>query len=192
MKETKLRVKNSAITYTGYEYQTLFGVLKLANWLNNPTEYECICFEADQDDTPQGIDDIVLKRNDGKIDYIQVKFTPSEYKTENAFSWTWLLKVTGKTDHSRSILKKIYDAVQLVDEDEQGNIILELRHNKKGDSYTRPLLNSVASFDLRSIRKEGVNEVGFRLKAKNIAGMDDYNKTGVYKYTTDKAAIEKP
>ena len=76
--------------------------------------------------------------------------------------------------------------------DEQGNIILELRHNNKGDSYTRPLLNSVASFDLRSIRKEGVNEVGFRLKAKNIAGMDDYNKTGVYKYTTDKAAIEKP
>ena len=44
-----MRVKNSAITYTGYEYQTLFGVLKLANWLNNPTEYECICFEADQD-----------------------------------------------------------------------------------------------------------------------------------------------
>ena len=119
-----MRVKNSAITYTGYEYQTLFGVLKLANWLNNPTEYECICFEADQDDTPQGIDDIVLKRNDGKIDYIQVKFTPSEYKTENAFSWTWLLKVTGKTDRSRSILKKIYDAVQLIDEEEQGNIIL--------------------------------------------------------------------
>lgn len=119
-----MRVKNSAITYTGYEYQTLFGVLKLATWLNNPTEYECICFEADQEDTPQGIDDIVLKRNDGKIDYIQVKFTPSEHKTENAFNWTWLLKVTGRTARSRSILKKIYDAVQAVDDEKQGKIIL--------------------------------------------------------------------
>ena len=69
--------------------------------------------------------------------------------------------------------------------DSQGNVILELRHNKKGDIYTRPLLNSVASFDLRSIRREGVHEVGFRLKAKNIPGMDDYDKTGVYKYNVN-------
>ncbi len=69
--------------------------------------------------------------------------------------------------------------------DDQGNVILQLRHNKKGDPYTRPLLNSVASFDLRSIRKEGTNEVGFRLKAKNIPGLEDYDQTGVYKYTEE-------
>ncbi len=69
--------------------------------------------------------------------------------------------------------------------DDQGNVILQLRHYKKGDPYTRPLLNSVASFDLRSIRKEGTNEVGFRLKAKNIPGLEDYNQTGVYKYTEE-------
>lgn len=67
--------------------------------------------------------------------------------------------------------------------DDQGYVILQLRHNKKGDPYTRPLLNSVASFDLRSIRQDGVNEVKFRLKAKGIPGLNDYDQTGVYKYT---------
>lgn len=118
-----MKIKNSAITYTGYEYQTFFGVLKLALWLNNPNIYKSICFESDQD-TPQGIDDIVLKRNDGKTDYYQVKFTPSEHKTDNYFSWDWLLNTTGKTNRSRSILKKIYDAVNKVNKEERGDIVL--------------------------------------------------------------------
>lgn len=119
-----MEIKNSAITYTGYEYQTLQGVLILASWLNNPTGYKRICFEADQDDIAQGIDDIVIERQDNKIDYIQVKFTPSSYKEENSFSWDWLLKKTGKTSRSRSILKKIFDAFQKVEPEKIGNITL--------------------------------------------------------------------
>lgn len=68
--------------------------------------------------------------------------------------------------------------------DQEGNIILELRHNKKGDPYTSPLMDAAVSFNLKSIRKEGVDQVGFRLKAKGINGVEDYNKTGIYKYTT--------
>ena len=52
-----MKVKNSAITYTAYDYQTLQGVKLLAEWLNSPTRYARIAFEADKDanDTPEGI-----------------------------------------------------------------------------------------------------------------------------------------
>ena len=81
-----LEIKKSAITYTGYEYQTLQGVLVLAYWLDNPNAFKRICFEADQDDIAQGIDDIVIESQDHKFDYIQVKFTPdlsTLYRTQN-------------------------------------------------------------------------------------------------------------
>lgn len=70
-------------------------------------------------------------------------------------------------------------------EDENGNVILQLRHHKNGDPYTSPLLSSVASFDLRSIRREGVNKVGFVLKSKNLDG-SVYEKTGIYEYDDKK------
>ncbi len=66
-------------------------------------------------------------------------------------------------------------------QDDKGNVILQLRHNKKGDPYNRPLLNSVASFNLKSIRREGVYKVGFVLKAKGIDGVE-FEKTGIYEY----------
>lgn len=119
-----MEIKKSAITYTGYEYQTLQGVLVLAYWLDNPNAFKRICFEADQDDIAQGIDDIVIERQDHKFDYIQVKFTPSPYKEENSFNWDWLLKKTGKTARSRSILKKIFDAVEEVQVEKRGDITL--------------------------------------------------------------------
>ncbi|APW65279.1 hypothetical protein LPB137_05165 [Poseidonibacter parvus] len=119
-----MEIKRSAITYAGYEYQTLQGLLVLAYWLDNPNAFKRVCFEADQDDIAQGIDDIVIERQDSKIDYIQVKFTPSPYKEENSFSWDWLLKKTGKTARSRSILKKIFDAVKEVPLEKRGDITL--------------------------------------------------------------------
>lgn len=121
-----LRVKHGAITYTGYEYQTMYGVLLLAQWLNSPAEYERVCFEADKDNNgaPQGIDDVICERTDGKVDYYQVKFTPSAYKDENALSWDWLLKRSGKTDRSRSLLKKLYDAIDKVPPGKRGLVTL--------------------------------------------------------------------
>ena len=53
------RIKNTAITYTGYEYQTLFGVKMMAEWINSPNLYTRVLIEADSVETgiPEGIDD---------------------------------------------------------------------------------------------------------------------------------------
>jgi hypothetical protein len=80
-----MKVKNTAITYTAYDYQTLQGVNLIAEWLRSPTKYKRVAFEADEDtnDTPEGIDDIVGERPDGIKDFWQVKFTPSPQKDDN-------------------------------------------------------------------------------------------------------------
>ncbi|HRL26207.1 MAG TPA: ATP-binding protein [Alcaligenes sp.] len=121
-----MRVKNSAIIYTGYEYQTLQGVKLLAEWLHSPTQYVRVAFEADIDsnETPEGIDDVVCERSDGVRDYWQVKFTPSPEKDENRLTWEWLLKISGKTSRSRSILKKIHDAISEVPAEKLGDVVL--------------------------------------------------------------------
>ncbi|OJC01682.1 AAA family ATPase [Yersinia ruckeri] len=121
-----MKVKSSAIIYTGYDYQTLQGVKLLAEWLQSPTKYVRMAFEADTDsnDTPEGIDDVVCERPDGVRDYWQVKFTPSPEKDENRLTWDWLLKISGKTARSRSILKKLYDAISAVPAETLGDVIL--------------------------------------------------------------------
>ncbi len=162
-------VKKSAIIYTGYEYQTLHGVGMLALWLNNPTAYNRICFEADHDDIPQGIDDIVLERQDGKIDYIQVKFTPSEYKEENSFIWDWLLKKTGKTDRARSILKKIFDAIQEVKIEKRGEITL--------------LTNKIPDREIEGCLKDGklnYDLIDFQIQAKIIEQLGDESLVRIF------------
>ena len=121
-----MKVKNSAIIYTGYTYQTLQGVKILADWLSSPATYSRVAFEADEDNAeiPTGIDDIVCERPDGVVDFWQVKFTPSPEKAENSFNWEWLLAVSGKTERSRSILRKIYDAILKVADNKLGVVIL--------------------------------------------------------------------
>lgn len=121
-----MKAKNSTIIYTGYDYQTLQGVKLLAEWLHSPTKYVRVVFEADKDgnETPMGIDDVVCERPDGIRDHWQVKFTPSSDKHENLLTWDWLLTITGKTTRSRSILKKLYDAISLVPPEKLGDVIL--------------------------------------------------------------------
>lgn len=121
-----MKVKNSAIIYTGYDYQTLQGINLLSEWLHSPTKYRRVAFEADRDnnETPEGIDDIVCERPDGIKDFWQVKFTPSPEKDENHLTWDWLLKKTGKTDRSRSILKKLFDAIRDVSDENLGDVVL--------------------------------------------------------------------
>ncbi|MBK0490589.1 NACHT domain-containing protein [Klebsiella aerogenes] len=121
-----MAIKNSAIIYAGYDYQTLQGVRLLADWLNTPTKYNRIAFEADakQVDAPQGIDDIVCERKDGKTDFWQVKFTPDTDKEDNQLSWEWLLKRSGHSIRARSILQKIADAVDKVPAERRGDITL--------------------------------------------------------------------
>lgn len=133
-----MRIKTSAIIYSGYEYQTLQGILILAYWLNSPTVFRRICFEADslENEAPLGIDDIICERTDGKIDYRQIKFTPNTDKDENALSWNWLLKRIGKTERSRSILKKLSDAIVEVSPDKLGDVILVTNKIPDGEIET--------------------------------------------------------
>lgn len=133
-----MRVKNTAITYTGYDYQTLQGVKLLVDWLHNPTQYARVAFEADTDSNPTGIDDVICERPSGVKDFWQVKFTPSPDKEENFLTWAWLLNTKGKTTRSRSILKKIYDAITAVPNDQLGDVVLLT--NKRPDRFMESCL----------------------------------------------------
>ena len=70
-------VKRAATALGGYLYQNLVGLELLCNWLDDPSAYEWVKFEAD-DETPRGLDDIVARRTDGSLVFVQVKFTVDE------------------------------------------------------------------------------------------------------------------
>ena len=155
----QMKVKNSAIIYTGYDYQTLQGVKLLAEWLHSPTRYDRVAFEADRDsnETPEGIDDIVCERPGGIKDFWQVKFTPSPEKDENGLIWDWLLKVSGKTTRSRSILKKLCDAIAAVPADKLGDVVLLT--NKRPDRAMESCLHG---------SKIKFNQIGTDIQSKII------------------------
>ncbi len=116
-------IKKSAIPAAGYVYQTLQGLKVLCDWLDAPTRYSRVKFECDvEEDAPQGLDDIVIERSDGKLDLQQVKFTPDPSK--HLLSWEWLLEKSGKTSKSRSMLRKWFDAYKKLESNRVGDISL--------------------------------------------------------------------
>lgn len=117
-------IKASAIPLAGYIYQTLQGVNLLCDWLDAPTRYVRIRFECDDDEVaPQGLDDIVAERQDGRVDVTQVKFTPSPDKY--ALDWDWLLTKPGKAGGtSRTLLRKWFDALAAIDLNRLGEVCL--------------------------------------------------------------------
>lgn len=153
-----MKVKNSAIIYTGYDYQTLQGVKLLTKWLTSPTQYSRIAFEADSDsnETPEGIDDVVCERPDGTKDFWQVKFTPSPDKSENMLIWSWLLEIKGKTDKSRSIVKKFYDAISNVPSGKLGQVTLLT--NKRPDRIMESCIRG-SKIDFQLIDKTNQQEI---------------------------------
>ncbi|MGZ8892170.1 MAG: hypothetical protein ACXW1R_04400 [Halobacteriota archaeon] len=158
-----MKVKDSAIIYSAYDYQTLQGVKILAEWLHSPAKYERASFEADSEgnETPKGIDDIVCERPNGIKDFWQVKFTPSPEKDENRLDWDWLLKISGKTARSRSILKKLYDAIFAVPVDKLGDVVLLT--NKRPDRIMESCLTgSKIDFNLidDEIQKKIIHQLG--------------------------------
>ncbi len=70
-------IKSSAIPFRGYLYQNLIGLEILTNWLDDPGGYKWVKFEADDEETPKGLDDIVALRTDGTMVLLQVKFEPA-------------------------------------------------------------------------------------------------------------------
>jgi len=86
-------VKKAAIPFSGYLYQNFVGLNVLCDWLDDPTLYEWVKFEAyeDAEIAPPALDDVVAKRRDGSYFLRQVKFTLDALNDENSLTWDWLL-----------------------------------------------------------------------------------------------------
>ena len=116
-------IKRHATTAAGYIYQNRQGLKVLCDWLDAPTRYNQVKFECDEEvDAPEALDDIVIVRRDGLTDLQQVKFTPNADK--HLLCWDWMLERTGKTERSRSMLKKWFDAYASLDKSKVGEISL--------------------------------------------------------------------
>ncbi|VBG08356.1 MULTISPECIES: NACHT domain-containing protein [Burkholderia] len=100
-------IKRTAIPLSGYVYQNLVGLGLLCDWLDDPTAYQWVKFEADDPTIAQGLDDIVALRDDGTFDLLQVKFTVNAESSDNLLSWAWLLE---RKANGRSLLQKWHAA----------------------------------------------------------------------------------
>lgn len=85
-------IKRAAIPLSGYVYQNLVGLNLLCDWLDDPTLYQWVQFEADDRDIAQGLDDIVALCHDYTFVLRQVKFTVNPDDSSNALNWDWLLE----------------------------------------------------------------------------------------------------
>ncbi|TIP52919.1 MAG: hypothetical protein E5X56_33770, partial [Mesorhizobium sp.] len=93
-------IKFSAITRAGYEYQDLVGIEVLIRHYRDPTLFEWVQLESD-DPSVKSLDDVVAKRMDGSVEYIQVKFTVNS--AEYPLDWDYLLS---KKENGTSMLAK--------------------------------------------------------------------------------------
>ncbi len=105
-------IKHPAIPASGYIYQTWAGIDLLCDWLDDPTLFEWVKFEADDEEQAQGLDDIVAKKRDGRFVFQQIKLTVDSSDAANALSWKWLLSHKPK---GLSLLQKWKRAYQGVD-----------------------------------------------------------------------------
>lgn len=131
-------IKKSAITAAGYIYQNRHGIKVLCDWLDAPARYSRVKFECDnENEAPQGLDDIVIERSDGLIELHQVKFTPNPSKHQ--LCWDWMLEKTGTTERSRSMLKKWFDAFMQLDPSRIGEV--SLITNRRPDAVIEACLD---------------------------------------------------
>ncbi|GAB2712696.1 ATP-binding protein [Halomonas garicola] len=132
-------IKNTAITAAGYIYQNRQGLKVLCDWLDAPARYSRVKFECDdENEAPQGLDDIVIERSDGLVDLQQVKFTPNP--DAHLLSWEWMLEKSGKTARSRSMLRKWFDAFKKLDPKRIGEI--SLTTNRRPDAAIEACLDN--------------------------------------------------
>lgn len=163
-------IKNTAITAAGYIYQTLQGVNLLCDWLDSPTRYIRVRFECDEDAVaPQGLDDLVAERPDGRVDLWQVKFTPSPEK--HALDWEWLLTRSGKAGgKSRTNLRKWFDALEAVGVARAGEV--RLLTNRVPDLAMETCLNGGSLIDYKlapaDIQTKVEQDLGGEANAKRL------------------------
>ncbi len=156
---TKVSIKNPILG--GYIYQNLIGLELLYDWLENPKRFEWIQFEADKNDAPKGLDDIIAKlANDGSMLLWQVKFTVDPTNENNSLSWDWLLNRDLKKPKSRSLLKKWSDSFHSLDEGKVSECALVT--NRRPNREFKRCLNS-NYVDLSKIPVEISEEINSQL-----------------------------
>src|SRR4051812_43188739 len=130
-------IKHTAITAAGYVYQNRQGLRLLCDWLDAPARYARVRFECDDEAVaPTGLDDVVAERPYNLVDLEQIKYTPNP--DVHALGWDWMLEKTGKTDRSRPMLRKWFDAFEALDPARIG--IISLRTNRRPDTEVEACL----------------------------------------------------
>ena len=87
----------------GDEYQDLWGIEVLLEWLEHPERYEWVRFEYSE---AGALDDVVAKRAGGGLVCRQMKHTVDPDETDYAGSWDWLCKQkNGKKGPGSSMLQ---------------------------------------------------------------------------------------
>ncbi|MCA1197297.1 ATP-binding protein [Sphingomonas sp. R647] len=81
-------IKKAAIVRAGFDYQDLAGLEVLIRHFRDPNLYAWVELEA-EDPQVQSLDDVIAFRQDGRIDYVQVKFTADAERYP--LDWEWLL-----------------------------------------------------------------------------------------------------
>lgn len=144
----------------------------LCNWLDTPSLYDWVQFEADDQAEAKGLDDIVAQRSDGLLELLQVKFTVDSYEPANALSWTWLLQRKGK---GRSLLEKWTGAAFAIGIERLGKVALVT--NRRPDAQFKSQLHEkrVALANLPdSLRKEVEEHAGGAHRAALFFGRFEF------------------
>lgn len=101
----QISLKRSGFIREGFRYQDLIAIERLLELYRDPDAYKWISVEAEEKDV-DGIDDVVVCRNDGLFEMTQVKFAVDPSNPASALSWNWLLERRGR---GKSKLKRWFD-----------------------------------------------------------------------------------
>lgn len=111
-RSTLLRLTRSGTRRSGDEYQDVQALSKIIDWLKNVDRYQWLKLEADNSGF---LDDIHAMRSDGALEIIQVKFSTSPHKSDDALTWDDLLKQqSGASGLKRSLLQKWFDTWKML------------------------------------------------------------------------------
>ena len=148
-------------TRAGDQYQDLFGIEFIKEWLINPDKYEYLEFEAGNTNGTAlvGLDDIVAKRSDGKFELLQIKFTvdPSNDAYHLSFDWLLASRPTGTS----LVQKWATDISAHIDANTLHQAMLKT-NRKPDDIFTMALSGNKLNFSEipPQIRGKMINQLG--------------------------------
>lgn len=153
----------------GYEYQDLVAIEALIRFYRDPKS--CSWVELEADKTDSSLDDVVVARSDGSLEYYQVKFTVDQI--DYPLTWDWLLE---KKPRGTSLLGKWANSMKKVAK--QGSIhSASLRTNRIPDADVAvSLKGTLLSLDLipRDTRLRLEKECGGREAALAFFGKFEF------------------